>query len=372
MSLSKLGMPKFGLLMKEGALVAWLVDEGTELSVGDDVAEVETDKINGVVEAPAAGVLRRKVANVGDVLPVGALLGVIADETIREAEIDAYVAQFQATFVAEVEDNAGPHPDTIDLGGRRLQYLRHGEGAETVLLVHGFGGDLNSWLFNHESLATGERTVYAIDLPGHGGSTREVGPANLDFFVDTVDRFINELELERIHAVGHSLGGAVVVSAALARPERFVSTVVIASAGLGREINAQYVTGFVEAESRRDLKPILSLLFSDESLVTRRLTEEVLRFKRLDGATEALRSIAATVFPDGHQAIDLTPSLGRLTVPILGVWGTEDRIIPVAHAQALAPIARVEVIEGVGHMPQMEAAGMVNDLVEEFIGGHGG
>jgi len=367
MSLSKLGMPKFGLLMKEGALVAWLVDEGTELAVGDDVAEVETDKINGVVEAPAAGILRRKVATVGDVLPVGALLGVIADEAVAEAEIDEYVGHFQATFVAEEESMAGPHPETIDLGGRRLQYLRHGEGDETVLLVHGFGGDLNTWLFNHEPLAAGGRSVYAIDLPGHGGSTRDVGPADLGFLVETVDRFVDELELERIHAVGHSLGGAVVLAEALHRPERFASAVVIAGAGLGPEINAGYVTGFVDAESRRELRPVLALLFSNEGLVTRRLTEDVLRFKRLDGATEALRSIAAALFPDGRQAIDLSSDLDRLAVPLLGIWGAEDRILPVSQAQALAPVARVEVIERVGHMPQMEAPAAVNDLVEEFI-----
>ena len=67
-------MPKWGLSMTEGRLVEWLVEEGTELSLGDDVAEVETEKINGVVEAPVAGVLRRRVASLGETIPVGGLL----------------------------------------------------------------------------------------------------------------------------------------------------------------------------------------------------------------------------------------------------------------------------------------------------------
>src|SRR5437773_4528967 len=88
MSIVKLGVPKWGLSMTEGKLVEWLVEEGAELEPGAEVAEVETEKINGVVEAPAAGVLRRRVAAVGETLPVGALLGVIADASVPDADID--------------------------------------------------------------------------------------------------------------------------------------------------------------------------------------------------------------------------------------------------------------------------------------------
>ncbi len=164
-------MPKWGLSMTEGRLVEWLVEEGAELSLGDDVAEVETEKINGVVEAPVAGVLRRRVARLGDTISVGGLLGVIADASIPDAEIEAFIADFQATFVPE-EEEGGPAPETITVGGRRVRYLKQGEGGEALVLLHGFGGDLNSWLFNHEPLAVGRR-VYAVDLPGHGGSTKE-------------------------------------------------------------------------------------------------------------------------------------------------------------------------------------------------------
>src|SRR6476659_4701715 len=97
-------MPKWGLSMREGTLVEWLVEEGAELSVGDDIAEVETEKIKGVVEAPAAGVLRRKLAAPGDVVPVGVLIGVIADSTSEESDIDAFIEEFRATFVPEPED----------------------------------------------------------------------------------------------------------------------------------------------------------------------------------------------------------------------------------------------------------------------------
>ena len=88
----KLTIPKLGLTMEEGTLVKWLVDEGAQIAVGAEVAEVETDKLANTMESAQAGVLRRKVANEGDLLPVGALIGVVADESVSDREIDAFIA----------------------------------------------------------------------------------------------------------------------------------------------------------------------------------------------------------------------------------------------------------------------------------------
>ncbi len=97
-TIRKVQMPKWGMSMTEGTLVEWLVDEGAALSVGHGVAEVETEKINGVVEATAAGVLRRKVAQPGDVVPVGGLIGVIAEPSVSDEEVDAFITDFRAAF----------------------------------------------------------------------------------------------------------------------------------------------------------------------------------------------------------------------------------------------------------------------------------
>ena len=199
--IEKLGMPKWGLSMTEGRLLDWLVDEGDEIAVGQEVAEVETEKITGAVEAPAAGVLRRRVAAVGDVVPVGGLLGVIAGAEVADAEIDAFVAEFEAAFVPEEED-AGPEPEIVTVGAGTLRFLRQGDGDEAVLLLHGFGGDLNNWLFAAPALGEGH-TVYALELLGHGGSSKDVGPGDLDFLVDSVVGFLDAVDLERVHLVGH-------------------------------------------------------------------------------------------------------------------------------------------------------------------------
>jgi pyruvate dehydrogenase E2 component (dihydrolipoamide acetyltransferase) len=366
--ITKLGMPKWGLSMTEGRIVEWLVDEGATVAAGEEVAEVETEKINGAVEAPAGGVLRRRVAAEGAVVPVGGLVGVIAPADVPDADVDAFVAEFQASFVPEeAAEDAAPPTETVEVGGRRLRFLRRGEGPSTVLFLHGFGGDLNNWLFNSEKLAEGQRQVLALDLPGHGESSKDVGDGDLDTLVAAVRGFLDAVGVDRAHLVGHSMGGAIALGLALTEPERVASLTLVASAGLGDDINADYIDGFVAAGRRRELKSVLELLFADPSLVTRQLVDDVLRYKRIDGVDPALRTIASAWFPSGRQATVLASRLPEVAVPVLAIFGSADQIVPTAHADAVRDHARVEVLAGQGHSPHMEGAGQFNRLLGDFL-----
>lgn len=362
-----LTMPKWGLSMVEGKIGKWLVDEGAEIPVGAELVEVETDKILSALEAPAAGTLRRKAAQEGDIVPVGGLVGVLASAAISDSEVDGFVSDFLAHFVpAEIDATAsstGPSFATVE--SFTLRYLARGQGAEEAVLIHGFGGDLNTWLFNHEDLASA-RTVLALDLPGHGGSSKHPGRGTLTEFSALLGGFLDATNLNAVHLVGHSMGGAVALDFALSHADRVSSLVLIASAALGSEIDGQYIQGFITATRRKDLAPQIEKLFADPKLITRRLIEDNLKYKRLDGVEAALRTIAAQFFPGGRQATVLRDQLSRLTMPVLVIWGAEDRILPSFHCQGLPANIQTEILAGSGHMVHMEAAQKVNQVIRQF------
>ena len=360
-------MPKWGLSMKEGLVGDWLVAEGDTVDSGTEVVLVETEKIAGAVEAADTSTLRRTVAASGDTLPVGALLGVVAGEEIPDADVDAFIQQFQESFVPEEEgdEDRGAQTETIRIGDLSITFLRQGSADRTAVLLHGFGGDLNNWLFNHPALIA-NRTVIAVDLPGHGSSSKDVGDGSFAFMADVMQDMMRELDVAEADWVGHSMGGAIALQLAQSRPQLVRSLTLIASAGLGPEINAEYLQGFTRSQSRRELKPHVQQLFSDPSLVTRQLVEDLLKYKRIDGVQACLQTLAERLADGTSQADNAHRIVDSQTIPTLVIWGAEDHIIPPSHARELSSQDQVHILENTGHMVQMERASEVNRLINDF------
>ena len=276
-------------------------------------------------------------------------------------------------MIPDSEEN-GEKRDTLqylftEVGGLRVRYADRGFGDSVVLLLHGFGGDLDNWMFNLDSLAEKHRLL-ALDLPGHGQSVKTNVDPSLSGMATFVRKFLDVLSVSSVHVVGHSMGGAIAMQLASDSPETVKSLGLICSAGLGPDINSDYLRGFVEAQSQQELKLVLQQLFADESLVNLQLVNDLLNYKRIDGVEATLNALSETLISAGEQTF-LTDNIVASGIPVLVIWGKQDRIIPVSHAQnysaAGGSCVEVEIFDSAGHMVQMEKAYDVNRSLLNFL-----
>jgi pyruvate dehydrogenase E2 component (dihydrolipoamide acetyltransferase) len=355
-------MPKWGLAMQEGMVAKWNVAAGDTIKVGQEIMDIETSKIANVFESPVGGTLRKIVVADGEIVPVGALLGVVADASVGDAEIDAFVEEFRARFATEAQSSAPPEPRMIDAGGLAIRYLEAGDGSDTIILVHGFGSDHTTWALNQGELAQ-EARVIAVDLPGHGGSGKDVGAGDIPSLADIMLAFMDAVGIEKAGFVGHSLGGGVALDLALRHPFRVSALTLIAPCGLGPEINADFISGFIAETRARKLRSVLEALTVSPDLISGEMVDNVIRFKRIDGAEAALRKIAATAYAGGVQAWQARNRIADLSIPVKVIFGADDKIIPARHGEGLPANVEVRILSGAGHLPHVERPAEVNAII---------
>ena len=247
-----------------------------------------------------------------------------------------------------------------------MRYARRGtsEGVP-VLFLHGFGGDLDNWLFNLDAVAE-TAPVIALDLPGHGQSTPRLPGTGLADLAAFVVGF-RPARRRRAHLVGHSLGGRS-RRASRSTTRRAWRRSPVSPGRIRRRDQRRLHRRFVAAASRRELKPVVEQLFADPSLVSRQLLDDLLKTKQDRRRERGARARSGRPSSAAAGRPSSPGSNGGRGLPLLVVWGREDRIIPAAHAGNAPPGATVAVLEGVGHMAMMEKASEFNKLLQRHVG----
>lgn len=281
----------------------------------------------------------------------------------------------------------------VHLSGRRISTLTTGAGPD-VVLIHGLGGAKSSF-FEIAATLSDRYRVHAIDLPGFGSSSKPpLAPYDAGYFADTVRETMDALGVKRAHVAGNSMGGRVAVELALRESQRVAGLALLCPAVAFVKRSYHPLVRLLRPEvgllphrfTRKVVEEHFWSLFADRDQIDPSLADLVVdEFQRIyssAGARTAFLASARNIYldePFGDRGF--YPRLGELDVPSLWVWGSHDTVIPPAferHVEQWLPGAEQIVLDGCGHVPQVERAAQTTGLLQRFfarvdaLGAHAG
>jgi pimeloyl-ACP methyl ester carboxylesterase len=270
----------------------------------------------------------------------------------------------------------------VRLGRMRISTLTMGQGTD-VLLLHGLGGTKAS-LFDTAAALSRSYRVHAIDLPGFGSSSKpRIAPYNAQWYAETVRQLLDALQIERAHLVGNSLGGRVALEVAMQEPRRVLALGLLCPAVAFIRRAFHPIVRLARPEfallphrfRRAQVESRFWQMFADRDLVDPSLAEiAVDEFQRIYGSAGGRRAFLSTArniyleAPFGKNGF--YTRLAELEPPTLFVWGSQDRLVPAAfkpHVARALPGAEQIVLEGCGHVPQIERPEQTNALLARFF-----
>jgi len=251
---------------------------------------------------------------------------------------------------------------TVEVDGRAIHYLTGVNGVaperRSIVFVHGAGGNGMVWQNQRRGLDRGVNTI-CLDLPGHGQS-HGAGCITIAEYSRWLIRFIQRLELSGPILAGHSMGGAVVIEAAIEYPEEMDGLILIGS-GARLRVSSEIFQG-IEANFEATASQLVQWCYGPGT------SDKVIKW-----GLEQLLTEQQEVMLDDFKAcneFDRLSKISSIKHPALVVCGSEDIMTPPKYSHYLADNllrATLRIIEGAGHMVMVENAFKANASILKFL-----
>jgi pimeloyl-ACP methyl ester carboxylesterase len=266
---------------------------------------------------------------------------------------------------------------TVVAGDTTWSYYEGGQGP-TIVLLHGFAANKETWLEMAKGL-TDHFHVVIPDLPGWGESSRnDNGDYGIPAQAARLEDFAKATGLQHFLLVGQSMGGAIAGVYAADHPERVAALGLMSSLGLTfkdndfvRDVKAGK-NPFIYSD-REQLEALLARIFIKPPHLPGRIEDALINRNEKDRAFIE-RTFAELKQPE--QAYALDPVIGKLQMPVLGIWCHDDKIIDVSALDTLrdglksSPSIGATVMNGCNHMPMLEKPEETARIITGFALAH--
>jgi len=275
-----------------------------------------------------------------------------------------------ALAIALERRRAGLVSDSASIPGAEMPYLEGGRGA-TIVLLHTFGGDKDNFIRTAAYL-TRHYHVVIPDLPGFGDASRDPGASySIEQQVANLRAFLYKLGLDRVHLGGSAMGGFIATEFAARYPAQVHSLWLLSAAGTAAASNTDMVRAYAHSGAVPWLIPEPAAFDSLLSAATTRAPFLPLGLRHLLGARGAADfALHTRVLRELQDSPFLDARFYRIETPALIVWGSDDRVHHAAGADALhaiLPCSRIIRMEGIGHLPMIEAPRQCADDYLAFL-----
>lgn len=280
-----------------------------------------------------------------------------------------FPGQLYSTTLKMERDRAGLVLKTIQVNDHTFPYLEGGKG-ETLVLLHGFGSEKDHWVFFAKHIKNYH--VIIPDLPGFGDNTRIMEQSyDVSTQADRLKKFLDLLGLKKIHIAGNSMGGNISAVFAARYPEMVTSVVLLDTGGVKEPVESELHT-----QIRKGINPLVT---GNEKEYDRMMKFVFVKPPLVPGPVKKIlvekavknRAFNEKIFSDiTARPATLTPEvLGKISAPVLIIWGDSDRILNISSVSVLKKDIKnctVRVIEDCGHSPMLERPEDTAELFLEF------
>lgn len=284
-------------------------------------------------------------------------------------------------MTTEVNESASSRMAVIEENGQALQvhYNDCGNGAQTVVLLHGSGPGATSWANfsrNVQPLVDAGYRVLLMDAPGWGKSDSIVcSGSRSELNARILLGLLDQLQIDRVHILGNSMGGHSAVAFALSQPQR-TGKLVLMGGGTGGVSpfvpmpaeGIKLLQALYRQPTLDNLKAMMAAFVYDNSALTDALFQQ--RLDNMLARRDHLENFVKSLQVNPRQFPDVSARLGEIQAPTLIVWGRNDRFVPMdTGLRLLAGIgnSQLHVFNNCGHWVQWEHAERFNRMVLDFL-----